>query len=130
MSEISINDINQWDIWLTEFPLEEDNSQSISRPVIVLSVKPMWIMSVKVTKHNPRENDPYDIEIKKWKESGLNYPSTARVAKSNKLHISNFKKYLGQLHSDDRINVINAFIDFTQHAMVQEEKGTAKVVNE
>lgn len=77
-----MNQINQWDIWLTDFPYEEDPTQFSSRPVIVLSVEPLWLLSVKVTKHKPRSYDKYDIEIKKWSESGLNEPSTARISKT------------------------------------------------
>lgn len=107
-----MHNIQQWDIWLTDFPYEEDTSQSSSRPVIVLSVEPLWLLSVKVTKSSPREYDPYDIIIEKWKESGLEYPSTARVSKTIGLPVSNFIKQLGSLHTDERYKIINTFYDF------------------
>lgn len=104
--------INQWDIWLTDFPNEEDNTQYTSRPVIVLSVEPLWLLSVKVTSHKPRISDKYDIEITKWQESGLSKPSTARISKTTHLSPSNFKYKLGSLHPVDRASVINMFAQF------------------
>lgn len=119
-----MHSIQQWDIWLTDFPYEEDNLQYLSRPVIVLSVEPLWLLSVKVTKTNPREYDPYDIAIDKWKESGLEHPSTARVSKTAGLSVTNFKKQLGRLHPDERSKIINAFYDFMA------SQKTDKAVNE
>lgn len=109
-----MHNIHQWDIWLTDFPYEEDHNQFSSRPVIVLSVEPLWLLSVKVTKHDSRDSDPFDVKIKKWKESGLEYPSTARVSKTVGLSVSNFSKKLGVLHSDERLKIVQMFYDFMQ----------------
>ena len=102
--------IEQWDVWLTDFPYEEDNSQFSSRPVIVLSVQPLWIMSVKVTTHSPRENDSLDLEISHWRESGLSKPSTVRLSKRVNLTEDKFKYKLGELHLEDRLHIMETYM--------------------
>lgn len=119
-----MHNIQQWDIWLTDFPYEEDHNQYSSRPVIVLSVEPLWLLSVKVTKHDKREYDPYDVTIDKWQESGLEYPSTARISKTTGLSVSSFIKKLGVLHPDERLKIVQSFYGFVQ------SKNNDKAVNE
>ena len=109
-----MHDISQWDIWLTDFPYEEDHNQYSSRPVIVLSVEPLWLLSVKVTKHDIRDFDPFDVKIERWKESGLEYPSTARISKTAGLSVTNFIKKLGMLHPDERLKIVQTFYNFMQ----------------
>lgn len=47
---------NKVKVWFVEFPLEEDNTQIINRPVIVLDENTLGVLSVKITKHFPQEN--------------------------------------------------------------------------
>lgn len=54
---------NKGEVWFVEFPLEEDNSQTINRPVVVLDENTLGVLSVKITKHSPRKEDPYDTPI-------------------------------------------------------------------
>ena len=104
--------IKQWDIWLADFPYEENPKKFSSRPIVVLSVQPLVILAVKVTKHLPRSSDPYDVTIVEWKQSGLRYPSTARVSKTMSLSYSNFICKLGVLDYRDQENISNMFIKF------------------
>jgi hypothetical protein len=67
------------EIRLAHFPLEEDSSKYTDRPVIIVIAENPELVVIKVTKTAPRQNDPYDVPIKHYKESGLRYPSTARV---------------------------------------------------
>ena len=69
------------EVWFVEFPLEEDNSQTINRPVVVLDENTLGVLSVKITKHSPRKEDPYDTPIIYWQEANLRLASTARVSK-------------------------------------------------
>lgn len=46
-----------------EFPLEDDPERILMRPVIVLDESILGVLSVKITKHQPRARDPYDILI-------------------------------------------------------------------
>ena len=43
------------EVWFVEFPLEEDASRIINRPVIVLDENVLGVLSVKITKHKERK---------------------------------------------------------------------------
>ena len=125
----NLSNISQWDIWLTDFTYDDDPSKSSSRPVIVLSVEPLFLLSVKVTKHAPRSTDPFDVPISKWVESGLKYPSTARISKTMGISISNFQYKLGVLHQDERMNILTAYFDYVNQCRESKEANET-VVNE
>ena len=92
---------NRGEVWFVEFPLEEDNSQTINRPVIVLDENTLGVLSVKITKHSPRKEDPYDTPIIYWQEANLRLASTARVSKVFLLSQDSFIFKIGDLHQDD-----------------------------
>ena len=92
---------NKGEVWFVEFPLEEDNSQTINRPVVVLDENTLGVLSVKITKHLPRNEDPYDIPIIHWQDANLRLASTARVSKVLLLSPDNFIFKIGDLHPDD-----------------------------
>ena len=92
---------NKGEVWFVEFPLEEDNSQTINRPVIVLDENTLGVLSVKITKHSPRKEDPYDTPILYWQEANLRLASTARVSKVFLLSQDSFIFKIGNLHQDD-----------------------------
>ena len=92
---------NRGEVWFVEFPLEEDNSQTINRPVIVLDENTLGVLSVKITKHSPRKEDPYDTPIIYWQEANLRLASTARVSKVLLLSQDSFIFKIGDLHQDD-----------------------------
>ena len=70
------------EVWFVGFPLEEDHSQIINRPVVVLDEDQLGVLSVKITKHKIRYNDPYDTPILYWQQANLRLASTARDRKS------------------------------------------------
>ena len=92
---------NKGEVWVVEFPLEEDNSQTINRPVVVLDENILGVLSVKITKHLPRKEDPYDTPIIYWQEANLRLASTARVSKVFLLSQDSFIFKIGDLHQDD-----------------------------
>lgn len=92
---------NKGEVWFVEFPLEEDNSQTINRPVIVLDENTLGVLSVKITKHSPRKEDPYDTPIIYWQDANLRLASTARVSKVFLLSQDSFIFKIGDLHQDD-----------------------------
>lgn len=92
---------NKGEVWFVEFPLEEDNSQTINRPVVVLDENNLGVLSVKITKHSPRKEDPYDTPIIYWQEANLRLSSTARVSKVFLLSQDSFIFKIGDLHQDD-----------------------------
>lgn len=92
---------NKGEVWFVEFPLEEDNSQTINRPVVVLDENILGVLSVKITKHLPRKEDSYDVPIIYWQEANLRLASTARVSKVFLLSQDSFIFKIGELHQDD-----------------------------
>lgn len=60
-----------WEIWFAKFPFEEDPSIEKERPVIILNVEPLEVLSVKVTSHKIRNEDEYDIAIEHWQKPDL-----------------------------------------------------------
>ena len=105
---MTINNLNQWDIWFAEFPFE-DTSELKDRPVIILSIEPLKVLSIKVTSSGPRTEDKFDIPITKWQDAGLKNASTARIAKTIRLDVDKFRRKLGTLHMDDREKILNTF---------------------
>ena len=69
------------EVWFVEFPLEEDNSKTLNRPVVVLDDNTLGVLSVKITKHKVRQNDPYDVPIIYWEVANFRLASTARISK-------------------------------------------------
>lgn len=88
-------------MWFVEFPFEEDNSKTSNRPVIVLDENILGVLSVKITKHVPRKEDPYDIPIIYWKDANLSLASTARISKVTLLPQDNFIFKIGDLRHED-----------------------------
>ena len=95
-----------------EFPLEEDESKSINRPVIVLDENILGVLSVKITKHKARKEDPYDIPIIYWEEASLRLASTARVSKVTLLTKDSFIFKIGNLHPDDLSRIEDMYRKF------------------
>lgn len=102
--------ISPGEVWLVKFPLEEDKSQYLKRPVIVLDVETMEVLSVKVTTTPPGENDPYDTPILYWEYAKLRMKSTARVSKTILVDKSQFIHIIGDLHHEDFENVQQQFM--------------------
>ena len=100
------------EVWFVEFPLEEDASQILNRPVIVLDENIFGVLSVKITKHKVRQEDPYDIPILYWHEANLRLASTARISKVTLLSKDSFIFKIGDLHKDDLDRVENMYIKF------------------
>ena len=96
--------MNKGEVWFVEFPLEEDESKSINRPVIVLDENILGVLSVKITKHKARKEDPYDIPIIYWEE--------ARVSKVTLLTKDSFIFKIGNLHPDDLSRIEDMYRKF------------------
>lgn len=105
---------NKGEVWFVEFPLEEDNSQTINRPVVVLDENTLGVLSVKITKHSPRKEDPYDTPIIYWQEANLRLASTARVSKVFLLSQDSFIFKIGDLHQDDLDRVEGMYQEYLE----------------
>ena len=73
---------NKGEVWFVEFPLEEDNSQTLNRPVVVLDENTLGVLSVKITKHAARKEDPYDVPILYWHEANLRLSSIKNLSRN------------------------------------------------
>ncbi|MGI1659689.1 MAG: type II toxin-antitoxin system PemK/MazF family toxin [Desulfitobacterium sp.] len=104
--------INDGDVWFAKFPLEEDGTESSSRPVIILNVERLIVLVVKVTKMPPRPNDKYDIPIDYWQHANLRFKSTARVSKTQILNHSQLLFRIGTLHPNDFANIQDTYIQY------------------
>lgn len=93
--------INRGEVWYVNYPLEEDITKTLPRPVVVIDETNLKVLSVKVTKHDPREWDNYDTPIVYWQQAKLRFKSTARVAKTLLLDKNMFMHKMGDLHPDD-----------------------------
>ncbi|MHB8122574.1 MAG: type II toxin-antitoxin system PemK/MazF family toxin [Desulfuromonadaceae bacterium] len=93
--------MNKGEVWFVSFPLEEDRSKYISRPVVILNIEAEEVLSVKTTRRDPRKKDPFDTPIIHWREAGLDYASTARISKTMLLNRSQFDFRIGTLNPYD-----------------------------
>ena len=100
------------EVWFVEFPIEEDNSRIINRPVVVLDENLLGVLSVKITKHAPRQEDPYDTPILYWREANLRLASTARISKVMLLPQDSFIFKIGDLHQDDLLRIEEMYREF------------------
>lgn len=99
------------EVWYALFPFEDELVLK-PRPVIVLQEndEDIGVLSVKVTKHEPR--DKFDYRIFYWKEAKLKMKSTARISKSMYLPIDMFERKKGDLHPSDLDTVEKLFHDY------------------
>ncbi len=100
------------EVWFVEFPLEENPNQTINRPVVVLDEDNLGVLSVKITKHAVRSEDPYDTPILYWQQANLRLASTARVSKVMNLQADDFIFKIGNLHPDDLERIEELYIHF------------------
>ena len=106
--------MNKGEVWFVEFPLEEDKSKILNRPVVVLDENTLGVLSVKITKHKVRKEDPYDLPILYWEEANLRLASTARVSKVTLLTKDSFIFKIGNLHADDLERIENMYHKFLE----------------
>lgn len=104
-----------WEIWFADFPYEEDATTTKKRPVIILNVEPLEVLSVKVTSRDVRYEDKYDTPIQHWSEAGLDKPSIARIAKTMFLDKQNFVHKIGTLHDDDKISILTKYTEYLKN---------------
>ena len=104
-----------WEIWFADFPFEEDATISKKRPVIILNVEPLEVLSVKVTSQEVRNADEHDTPIRYWSEAGLNKPSIARISKTMFLDKHSFIHKIGTLHDDDKISILTKYTEYLKN---------------
>ena len=100
------------EVWFVEFPLEEEPYRTLNRPVVVLDENILGVLSVKITNHKARKEDPYDTPIIYWEDANLRLASTARVSKVILLSKDNFIFKIGVLHEDDLSRIESLYRKF------------------
>lgn len=109
------------EVWFVGFPLEENPDEILNRPVVVLDEDKLGVLSVKVTKHKVRSEDPYDTPILYWQQAHLRFASTARVSKVINLQPESFIMKIGDLHPDDLSRIEELYIDFVEVVLSKKE---------
>lgn len=104
--------MKQWEVWLANFPYEEDNSIEKRRPVIIINVETLEVLSIKVTSHSARLEDEYDTTLVHWSEAGLEKPSVARISKSMNLTKDKFVHKMGDIHDEDKVPIMQNFMNY------------------
>ncbi|WP_432204433.1 type II toxin-antitoxin system PemK/MazF family toxin [Cetobacterium somerae] len=105
------------EVWLAEFPFEDDLNKSKVRPVVILdngNLEQFKVLSVKITSKFAR--DEYDVPLLYWQQAKLRFPSIARTSKFMYLPKSVFKYRLGDLHDDDMKLLETKFVEFVMNS--------------
>lgn len=121
----------QWELWYANFPFEDKNI-SKDRPVIILSVQPLCVLSIKVISHEVRKADKYDVPITHWQEAGLKHESVARISKTVSLDNSKFRRKIGELHKDDIDVVLENYVQFlleSNQVKMENDNGDNELLN-
>ncbi|HDR4520602.1 TPA: type II toxin-antitoxin system PemK/MazF family toxin [Bacillus cereus] len=93
------------EVWYANFPKEEDKTQLMERPCVIVCDAGDDVVAIKLTKTNPREEDEFDVSIVKWQEAGLKIKSTARVSKYEFINKGQILNRKGKLDPDDENRV-------------------------
>jgi len=92
----------QWQIWKAKV-VHDDNRGFEERPVVIISEEEMIVLSLKVTTHgHSGKVRPFEYEIMKWKEAGLDKGSVVQCEKYHKIpkeYMTNY--YYGRLSAAD-----------------------------
>ncbi|GIP08854.1 hypothetical protein J1TS5_10240 [Paenibacillus macerans] len=96
---------NRGDVYLVLYPFDDKEREKL-RPGIILHTENNRSIVIKVTSHAERTNDPGDLELRYWREAGLKEPSVARCSQFAPLDHSKIREYIGKLHDEDLVNVL------------------------
>jgi hypothetical protein len=99
---------NRGDVYSVLYPFD-DKDESKVRPAIIFDTRDGRSIVIKVTSHAERENDDKDVPIIHWDKAGLDEPSVARCRLYIPLDHDKIFKYLGTLHDEDLLNVLEKF---------------------
>nr|DAW29047.1 MAG TPA: PemK-like protein [Caudoviricetes sp.] len=97
--------MNRWDVYWADVPFEDNPTQVKRRPVIIAKDSIVYVLTLKVTTHSPRENDPYDYQLVEWQFANLPSPSVVRIRKLAKLKPDKIHNYIGRLHPVDMLGI-------------------------
>ncbi len=98
-----------WDIYLA-WVKYSDVEGGKERPVVIVDDKIAYLICFPITSHDPREGFKGEVPIKKWKEAGLDKPSTIRISGKINLRSTDLLHKIGRLRMTD-INAVQMEID-------------------
>ena len=102
---------NKWDVWWAFVPLEENNNELLHRPVLVIrdaddkDNQEIFVLSYKITSHEPRKNYLGELRIIDYEEAGLPLKSTLRLSKKLLLSSKLFDEKIAKLSVNDQKRV-------------------------
>lgn len=97
--------MNRWDVYWADVPFEDDPTQSKVRPVIIAKDSTVYVLTMRVTTHAPRDYDPYDYSLIEWQYANLSAPSVVRIRKLAKLPPEKILSHIGRLHPSDMLGI-------------------------
>ena len=96
--------MTKWEVWLASVRFD-DSKEIKTRPVVIYEDKIAYIISFKVTSHEPRKNFIGEYQLKNWKAAGLKKKSVVRLHKKLKMYESDFIKKIGDLDDCDIFSI-------------------------
>lgn len=121
--------MKEWEVWWASFPYEDSRVEKV-RPVIVLEFRDTEINVAKVTTHEKRYYDLFDVRIKDWKLAGLKHPSVGRISKNISLERTKFIDKIGRLSIQDQKKVQFVYKKYLQQKEKEEALENRKSLNE
>ena len=102
--------MNKFDIYLCKVHFTDKTTgkrKSKIRPILIIDDTKAFPISHPITHHTPRSNYNGDYSIIKWKEAGLDVPSTVRLnyIVDNSNSGRKLLKKLGELQKEDIANI-------------------------
>lgn len=107
--------MNIGEVWYAQFPLEEDPTSYIERPVIIADIRLPKLLVIKVTTSEPRKHYPFDTPIAFPRHAKLPKQSTARISKINVLDETQLLNQKGTLHPLDDKNIFDFLYTFSNY---------------
>jgi len=95
---------SEWEIWSASVKFEEKPG-SKDRPVLVVLPGVDSIISLFITKHQPRSRWAGEYPIQNWEKIGLRRGSTIRISKVLKIKSDDFIHKIGKLQPADILRV-------------------------
>lgn len=106
--------MNRWEIWWACVKFEDADEVKI-RPVLILENQVAYIMSLKITSHEPRKNFNGEYQIQQWKKAGLTKPSVVRLSKPLLLQDKDFRGKIGKLSNADIFSIQTLLEFYNMH---------------
>jgi mRNA interferase MazF len=94
-------------IFWAYYPYDDEEYSDKLRPVIVFDEEENLALVIKVTSQGKR--DETDLEIIHWQKAGLPKPSVARMSKLIIVPEEDMRDYIGTLHEEDQIDVLELY---------------------